>query len=41
VLRLTGFKTWGEFLEETTPEDRALTMESIRAWHDATEGAVR
>lgn len=38
VLRLTGFRTWSEFIGETTPEERVLIAESISAWHDAQDG---
>lgn len=34
ILRLTGFRSYGEFISETNPYERALIIESIEAWHD-------
>jgi hypothetical protein len=34
---LTGFKTYREFVTETTPMERKLIAESIRAWHEDQE----
>jgi hypothetical protein len=41
VLKTTGFRTWGEFLRETTPADRTLIIESIRAHHRERADAMR
>jgi len=40
VLDKTGFRTWGEFLRETTPADRTLIIESVRAYHRKREDAM-
>jgi hypothetical protein len=37
---LTGFKTYGEFVNETTPEQRYLLVQSIEAWHDEQDGML-
>lgn len=34
MLRLTGFRTYSEFVRETNPYQRALLMQAIEAWHD-------
>lgn len=38
LLRLTGFRTYREFIKETTPMERKLITESIAAWHDKRQG---
>jgi hypothetical protein len=39
-LRLTGFRTYGAFVRETTPEERAFIAESIQEWHNQQGGGV-
>jgi len=35
---LTGFRTYQEFVDETTPEEKQLIMHSIKAWHEKRDG---
>jgi hypothetical protein len=37
ILDKTGFKTYSEYMTETTPEQRRLLVKSIEAYHDARE----
>jgi len=36
-LRLTGFRTYGELLRETTPPERELLIKSVEAYHRERE----
>jgi len=40
LLRLTGFRTWGEFVEETNDYERHLIMRSVEQWHDEQSDGV-
>jgi hypothetical protein len=34
LLRLTGFRSLSEFVEETNEYERRLIIKSVEAWHD-------
>ena len=38
ILRLTGFRTYSEFVAETNEYERRLIVKSIGAWHDERDG---
>jgi len=40
LLRLTGFRTYSEFVSETDPLERRLIQRSIKAWHDQRQQAA-
>jgi len=37
---LTGFRTWGEFLRETSEFERELIVRSVEQWHREREDAM-
>lgn len=39
VLRLTGFRSYSEFIEDTSALERMLLVEAIGAWHDKREAS--
>lgn len=40
VLRLTGYRSWSEYVTETSSLERRLIQESIRAWHRKHDGGM-
>jgi hypothetical protein len=38
ILDKTGFRTYSEFVDETTPLERRLLVKSIEAYHDKRDG---
>jgi hypothetical protein len=38
MLRITGFKTYSAFIDETTPLERQLLVRSVEQWHAEQDG---